>query len=295
MFGFFSLPARAEDEYIPLDVVVGKADRIVVGKVTAIGKPVEMTLETPDPPSSQKGWYHKFTVTVVRDMPSKGEKAARDETIEVLTPCADPNPKPPPAVTDPMTPVLPPQGAAPRFDNVIRSNKRYVFHSALIASSYLMLVRLGGRQEYYLSSYMLNFKPEADSSVKEAEKLATGGIESWSWGKTVHGLQAGFHLFAYAKIGDNSSLMTACVILRNTTDKPIAVNLYDMDRCLEITADAADKDKAVGIKLLQLETAPGDRVRSRWPFRRHCPQRQAFYRPRRPRDVRAMGHAAGER
>ncbi len=239
--GFLASSAWADDEYIPLEVVVGKADRIVVGKVTAIGKPTELTLESPDFPTPQKGWYHTFTVTVASDLPPlRCDHATKVETIEVLTPCDDPTPKPAPAVLDPKTPVIPPGGPQQRFDNVDRTNHFYVIHTAMVGSSYLMILgKLPGRSEYYLSSYKLNFKPEGDSSVKDVEKLALAGIESWSWGKAVNGLQIGFHLFTYCKIGDNSAQMDACVVLRNTTDKPLAVNLYEMDIYLDIAADGA--------------------------------------------------------
>jgi hypothetical protein len=214
---------------LPRELVIGKADDIVVGEVTAIGKPVEMELENSDFPAPHKGWYHTFTVKVTRRLlpvppaanadkttsQASGEKSPKDEVIETITMCADPS------------------GA---------QSVQTAYHSALVGNSYLMLLnKLPGRGEYYLPSYPMNFRPDTDRYVKEVQRLVAAGIDSWAWGKPVDGLQVGVYLFAHYNYGGgNQSSVAASVVLRNTTDKPLAVNLYDVDKYLEITATSAD-------------------------------------------------------
>jgi hypothetical protein len=243
---FVPSQTRAQN-YLPMEVVVGRADRIVVGEVTAIGKPTEMELDIPDFPTPHKGWYHTFTVKVTRQilpvpttvLPlSTIQSPPQPQVIEVLTMCADPNPKPAGRVLEgpPVNPL--------KSDITLKAvnAQQAAYHSALVGDSYLMILdKLPGRGEYYLPSYSMNFRPYTDAGVKEVGKLAAAGIDSWSWGKAVNGLQVGLYLFDHHNIGGGpNSFMEASIVLRNTTDKPLAVNLYDVDRFLEITATASD-------------------------------------------------------
>jgi hypothetical protein len=228
---FVSSPAQAQGHYVPMDVLVGKADRIIVGEVTAIGKPQEMDLAAPDFPASGKGWYHTFKVKVARQVlpaanedksetqPS-GEKAPKDKVLDVITRCADPDPK----------------AAAPAV--------KQTYHNPLVGDSCLMILsKLPGQAngEYYLPNRWENLRATNDPGVKAIEKLAPAAIESWSWGKPVNGLQIGLYVFASFDTPPRrfDQYMEASVALRNTTDKPLAVNLYEMDKCLEITATSA--------------------------------------------------------
>jgi hypothetical protein len=212
--------AQAQN-YLPMEVVVGEADCIVLGEVTAVSKPIEMELDGPDFPTPHKGWYHTFKVKVTRQIlpiPPAADKSVKKQIIEAMTMCADPNAKP--------------------ADPPVRGS----YQNAVVGNSYLLILnKLPGHAEYYLPAYSMNFRPDTDAGVKEVEKLAAAGIESWSWGKPFNGLQVGLYLFAHTNIGGGpNSSMEACVVLRNTTDKPLAVNFYEDDRCLEITATSTD-------------------------------------------------------
>jgi hypothetical protein len=230
---------------MPMEVVVGKADRIVVGEVTAIGKPVELELDSPDFPTPHKGWYHTYTVKVARQiLPvpttdlSTIQPPPKPQVLEVLTMCADPNPKPPGRVLEgpPVNPL--------KSDITLKAvnAQQAAYHSALVGDSYLIILdKLPGRGEYYLPAYSMNFRPAADAGVKEVGKLAAAGIDSWSWGKALNGLQIGLYLFDRHNIGGGpNSFMEASIVLRNTTDKPLAVNLYEDELYLDVTAAAGD-------------------------------------------------------
>ncbi len=230
---------------LPRELVVGKADYIVVGEVTAIGKPVEMELDSPDFPAPHKGWYHTFTVKVTRRIlpvppadkatsQASGDKSTKDEVIEAITMCADPNAALPERQLDP--------GPKKEMLKDAARGAQTSYHNAMVGNSYVMILnKLPGRGEYYLPSYPMNFRSDIGPHVREVEGLVAAGADSWAWGKAVDGLQVGLYLYAHYHYGgeDNSSI-SASVVLRNTTDKPLAVNLYDLDKYLEITATSAD-------------------------------------------------------
>ena len=223
--------AQAQN-YIPPELTVGEADYIVLGEVTAISKPIEMELDAPGFPTPHKGWYHTFKVKVAKrilPVPPAADKSANGQIIEAMTICDDPNVKPVSRAHDGVP-------------EIMRSELKVVYHSAVVGNSYLLILnKLPGHAEYYLPTYSMNFRPDTDASVKEVEKLAAAGIESWSWGKPFNGLQVGLFLFAHTNIGGGpDSSMEACVVLRNTTDKPLAVNLYEDDTYLEVTATSAE-------------------------------------------------------
>ncbi len=116
------------------------------------------------------------------------------------------------------------------------------YHNAMVGNSYVMILnKLPGRREYYLPSYPMNFRSDIAPHVRDVEGLVAAGADSWAWGKAVDGLQVGLYLYAhYHYGGEGSSSISASVVLRNTTDKPLAVNLYDVDKYLDITATSAD-------------------------------------------------------
>ncbi len=179
--GLVSSRAMAQGHYVPMDVLVGKADCIIVGEVTAIGKPQEMDLAAPDFPADGKGWYHTFKVKVTGQIlpaanedkattgPS-GEKAPTEKMLDVVTRCADPNLK----------------AAAPAA--------RQTYHNPLVGDSCLMILsKLPGQAggEYYLPNRWENLRAANDPNVKIIEKLAPAAIKTWSWGKPANGLQIG--------------------------------------------------------------------------------------------------------
>src|ERR1035437_4122621 len=134
---------------MPMEVVVGEADCIVVGEVTAIGKPTELELDTSDFPTPHKGWYHTVTVKVARQIlpaPPAAEKSSKGEVIEVLTICADPNSKPAGLMRNPSDAPVPTLKM-----ETAQSAAQGGYHSALVGDSYLMILsKLSGRGEYYL-------------------------------------------------------------------------------------------------------------------------------------------------
>ncbi len=105
-------------------------------------------------------------------------------------------------------------------------------------NSYMMVLnKLPGRTEYYLPSYFMNFKAATDPMVKEVEKLAD--MDSWPWGKSQSGLQLACMVISAYELGGEAgkdASVYACLAVRNVSDKPLAVNLYDDDKCLQITA-----------------------------------------------------------
>ena len=101
----------------------------------------------------------------------------------------------------------------------------------------MVLNKLPGRTEYYLPSYFMNFKAATDPMVKEVEKLAD--MDSWPWGKSQSGLQLACMVISAYELGGEAgkdASVYACLAVRNVSDKPLAVNLYDDDKCLQITA-----------------------------------------------------------
>ncbi len=223
VFGVLASPAMSQVPYIPLPVVVGKADRIVIAQVAEVGEPKEMELKSPD--FGGKTWCRTFKAKVTREIGAAGaaSKPADKEAkaaMEVLARCAPPPPPPGPGGL------------------MVHVSDRPNYPKFQTGKSYMMILsKLPDRTEYYLPSYFLNFKADADPMVKEVEKLAD--LDSWPWGKEQNGLRmACMMMSAYVTPGGTGdrAFCFACVAVRNVSDKPLAVNLYDNDKCLQITA-----------------------------------------------------------
>ena len=224
LFAAMATPAMAQVPYIPMQVVVGKADRIVIAEVTEVGEAKEMELKSPD--FGGKTWCRTFKVKVTREIAAAGaaskpaDKEAAAVKMKVIARCAAPPPPPGPGG---LTLHVSDGPNYPKF----QAGKSYM----------MILCKLPGRTEYYLPSYFLNFKADGDPMVKEVEKLAD--LDSWPWGKMQDGLQLACTIIsAYVVPGGtgDKAFCFACVAVRNVSDKPVALNLYDNDKCLQITA-----------------------------------------------------------
>lgn len=217
---------------VPLPIIVGNSDLIVIGKVTEEGASQEMEFKNPQfDGKTRKGWYRTFKVKVSRVLGQDGQASKLvGEEIEVLAMAKAPAPPPAPPV---------PGGGIVLRQPIIMDGVTYP--NLQTGKSYVLILNtLSDRNEHYLPSDPKNYRIDTDPQLKEIEKLADKS--KWPWGKVEQGLQMACLVSGSANRNAKtpSAFIQASVAVRNVSDKPIALNLYSGDRCMQVTATAAD-------------------------------------------------------
>jgi len=226
---------------VPLPCLVADSDLIVVCEVVEVNGPTKLPLQ---PPGMQRPIHAfwstaKVTVTeVIRDPQDAlaGKKGEQTKQIEIVA-----------QAPRPQVPGQPPM--------VIACGP--VYPKLAVGEKYLVILgKFADKPEYYLPSYPKNFrrlKGGDDEFVKQVRNVAD--VDTWPWGKAVGGLQlavvpstrqAHVRKTRTSRTGptaERAHVQMVCV-LRNTTDKPISINTFPGDKCLEVsywTKDQAPK------------------------------------------------------
>jgi hypothetical protein len=103
----------------------------------------------------------------------------------------------------------------------------------------------GGKGEYYLQGGGDNWIP-AGQDEHLARLEAVANVDAWSWGKPVGGLQIAIvpdysEIILPARVGPDWKLQFGyVVVVRNTGDAAVIVNLYPGDRFLAISHQTPD-------------------------------------------------------
>jgi len=221
-------PANGMMVDVPLEIVTARSELIVTGTVTSAAVPAEFERLLPDIDRPIKAWYTEYTVHVARVIKTTGRPVKKGDKIVVVAQAA------------------PPRGPGlimmdgPSYPN-LRKGSAYV----------LVLRRLPGKEKgYYLPAYFKNFRPDRKQDVDPIVKATQ--VDRWAWGKAVNGLQLALVTTRdWAQLGRQvvrrrvggkwvrmppSVHVQAVIALRNTSAKPVTVNLYQGDKFLSVRA-----------------------------------------------------------
>jgi len=220
---------------IPLEIIAGKADLIVIAEVVNAGEPLQLQLKQPDMKQPRVGIYRTYGLKITRTIKEKGKAPAKaaGRQVEVLTPARKPQP--------PGAPML-------------FVSDQY-FASLKVGASYvLILSKLPGKDQYYLPSYPKNYARAGDAEKVKAIEAAAD-VDKWAWGAAGDGLQVALVLRQTSvkinavtrrqrrpdgklapAVRKKLAYVNAVIALRNTSAKAITVNLYPEDRFLSLSA-----------------------------------------------------------
>ena len=159
---------------VPLEIIAGKADLIVVAEVVNAGQPVQLQLKQPGMKQARLGFYRKHNLKVTRIIKEAAKAPAKpkDRNVEILTPARKP-----------------PRPGAP----MLFVSDQY-FASLKVGASYvLILSKLPGKPEYFLPTYPKNYAPAGDAEKVKAIEAAAD-VSKWAWGAAGNGLQIALKL-----------------------------------------------------------------------------------------------------
>ena len=237
---------------IPLEVMAYRADLIVVGRVLEAGQPEELEVTLPGEAKQAKGWFATYRVQVERVLKDAPAKAA-GENGEEESPDEKPTTKPAAGATI----VVLARSAAPRSKGVRLRGLWPIYPRLFARYPYVLILRrLPGRAECYLPYKGMHYFSAMRTEIARVAKAAN--FEEWPWGEGVDGLRIALvptrsvATFQQQQILGGPSggkepmqrvggaLLEAVVALRNTSAKPVTVNLYKWDRFLSLRAVGAD-------------------------------------------------------
>ncbi len=232
---FIALAAQAMMVNIPLPIVVSQSDLIVIGEVVQADGPQQLKIQIPDRAKPAHAWWRKYKIRitkVLRDTEKAfavkdGKEAAVQ--IGVFTQARAPR-----AAGGPIRPMV----CGPSH-LVLKTGQKYL----------LLLRKLPGKAEYFLPSYPKNAKAIDQTEfnkkfVAKVEKLVD--IDTWPWGKAAGGLQMALitensqATLAQMRVKRGGPLVVRArvpltIAMRNVSDRPITVNMYQWDRFLGLS------------------------------------------------------------
>jgi len=219
---------------MPLEIVAAKSPIIVIAKVKAATWPAKMQVALPGYRQPVKGWFRDYTVTITRVVKNAGSvKLARGKEVVVVTRSAAPrNGGPLVFIAD-----------GPAYPN-LKNGSEYL----------LLLSKLPDSHDLYLVPAYLYFRPSKPAEIAKYAKAAD--VDKWPWGKAVNGLQLTMILrrpetwlprgIVRRRVRKNGKWVTVqskaqptvhtVTALRNVSDKPIKVRLYQGDKFLTVSA-----------------------------------------------------------
>ena len=83
-------PAAADFAYVPLEVLAGKSEVVVVAKALSSSAPAKMLLLQPDYPRPVNAWFRNFDLKVTEVIKADGVKVVKGGKISVLGSAMDP-------------------------------------------------------------------------------------------------------------------------------------------------------------------------------------------------------------
>ena len=238
---------------VPLEIIAGKSDLIVIAEVLQAGEPVEMEVILPGMEQARKGFYRTYDLKITRVLKEKGAKP----TPVAAKPAegkAAPAPKP---LNRRIEIVAAAQ--APQPPGVLRPMVSDAYFANLrVGQSYVLLLnkRTGkiaaGQPQYFLSSYPRNVHANKPDAVKTV--MAAADTSKWAWGQAHKGLQIAVKMrntevklvqsvqrkrLPNGKMGPavkkKLAYLSPVIALRNVSRKSITVSLYPSDKFLSLS------------------------------------------------------------
>jgi hypothetical protein len=231
------IPGEAMQVDVPLPIVCGNADAVVVVEVLGAPNAVGDEMALPGYKQKVKGWFRFYNVKVTSSI--KGAAAKGKELTLVARA---------------------PQPAGPNGRRFIMMDGP-AYPSLTVGDRYIVVLKkMDGKGKYHLPAYFKNFRRESEQELKRYVQASDS--TKWAWGKSVNGLRMaitpsrtelmlprGKRLSYVRKNGKMvrvamppSVYVQGAIILQNTSDKPISVNLYRADKFMSIqAANAAGK------------------------------------------------------
>jgi hypothetical protein len=223
-----TVSARAMMVYIPLPATIAQSDLVAIGEVTERVGDAERDFTFPGSEGVSKQYLRTVKVRLTRTLHSPGGAKAGD-VINVVMLARKPEPPPAPG----------------QVRMVVSDGPVYLGLDK--GQSGAMILRLvpGGQGEYYLQGGGDNWVPAGqDERLARLESVAR--VDGWAWGIAVRGLQIAIvpdraTILLPAVAGPNAQVQIGyVVVLRNTGDAAVAVNLYSDDRFLRIRHQTPD-------------------------------------------------------
>ena len=203
---------------MPTPAAVAQSDLVLVCTVKTETPGNEQTILLPGAKQPIKRWYRRVRADVneILHQTSVGAAVAADETIEIVMMAEKP--------------VLPPPNGMR-----IHMADGPSYPSLKAGDKYLLMLRwLPEEKVFYLpADGRLFMRTDAPKERVEALK-AVSRVADWPWGKVVDGLQFAFmpesrELVVPRGGGQGHIEIGFAAVLRNVSDKPIAVNHYGHD------------------------------------------------------------------
>jgi hypothetical protein len=224
--------------YIPIEKTASQADLICVAEVIGVPEAVPDEKNVPGYKQKIKGWFRSYNIKVTRVIKlGKGVKAAKGQELVVLARAPQPQ-----------------QGGM-----LVAICGGPVYPNFKLGDSQVVILKaMKGKNQFYLPSMGNSFMQATEQNIERIERAAN--VAKWSWGKVSNGLQIAFiprwtetqlrgprTIIRRGKkktYPAPTAVYVPCMIaLRNTTDKPVSVNLFPMDKFLG-TRKANDAGKA---------------------------------------------------
>jgi hypothetical protein len=205
---------------IPMEALAQQSDLIVTAEAVSAGQPAEAEMTLPGASKPAKEWFRQYKVKV-KDVikPAGGVKPGQEIVVVAQAPRPPKDGEPAPVVAD-----------GPQYPS-LQPGTNYV----------LLLRKFADKNEYLVPSYAKNYRPVTDEDVARVKRAVD--VAKWAWGKPVDGLQIAlvpdrstFQMPLTGRPRVAGVFVAGVVALRNTSDKPITVNLYAGDRYLSIAA-----------------------------------------------------------
>jgi len=222
---------------IPLEPTVLSSDLVVVCTATEVGEAAEMNVALPGQTKATKRWMRSTTLKVTEVILDADGTSAKSKTVTVLTIAAPPKPKvapqPKPQPGGGVIRIMPPISSRRRFDTKLKVGTSYV----------LLLKKMTGRKEFYLPPMPPHVQTANKGTVDRVRKI--GNVDAWPWGKADgKGLQLAVMQgggFGRGPVGEVYSYkgtvnVSVMVALRNTSAKPISVDLDPENKAIQIEA-----------------------------------------------------------
>jgi len=214
----------------PLEPAVLGSDLVVVCTASEAGEATEMNVALPGQKTPTNRWMRSATLKVTEVILDADGTQGKSKTVTVLTMAIAPQPKVQEGQPIPGRGRLSSRG---RFNLKLKVGTSYV----------LLLTKMAGRKEFYLRSIPTHVQTASKATVDRVRKI--GKVDAWPWGKAdgrglqIAAVQGGGYgggatgvLYAYK--GNVS--VSVIVALRNTSAKPISVDLDPAHKAIQLEA-----------------------------------------------------------
>lgn len=201
----------------PPEILIYKTPLMVTGEVTESAAAEKVSIQLADMTQAREYWLvkHKIKIAkVIKDSYATTQPANDDKVYPKIKPLAEGD------VIDVFEMSNDPAVDVKRAFPPMAKGQSYV----------LLLEKPKDNATYYVQCFLPGDQAKAFERVADVDK--------WAWGKTVDGLQLALCLPPTAIANRN---IGAVIAVRNTTDKPIVLNLDPADKFLSgtITGDQA--------------------------------------------------------